>query len=53
MNLGTIQRRLETEEKAEASGKSIRLGTLKFPMPARTTLLAAQIGLSSAFVLAT
>jgi hypothetical protein len=33
------------KEKAEVSGKSIRLGTLKFQMPARITLLAAQIGL--------
>jgi hypothetical protein len=41
------------EGKAEVSGKSIRLGTLKFRMPVRITLLAAQIGLWSAFVLAT
>jgi len=41
------------EGKAEVSGKSIGLGTLKFPTPARITLLAAQIGLWSAFVLAT
>jgi hypothetical protein len=40
-------------EKVEVSGKSIRLGTQKFLMPARITLLAAQIGLWSAFVLAT
>ena len=52
-NLGTIQKRPEMEEKVEVSGKSIRLGTQKFPMPARITLLAAQIGLWSAFVLAT
>ena len=41
------------EGKAEVYGKSIRHGTLKFRMPARITLLAAQIGLWSAFVLAT
>jgi len=41
------------EEKAEVSGKSIRRGTLKFQMSARTTLLAARIGLWNAFVLAT
>jgi transposase len=41
------------EGKAEVSGKSIRLGTLKFPMPVRITLNAARIGLWSAFVLAT
>jgi len=52
-NLGTIQRRPETEGKAEVFGKSIGLGTLKFPMPVRITSLAAQIGLWSAFVLAT
>ena len=52
-NLGTIRKLPEMEGKAGVSGKSIRLGTLKFPMPARITLLAAQIGLWSAFVLAT
>jgi hypothetical protein len=41
------------EGKAEVSGKSIRFGTLKYPMPVRITLNAAQIGLSRAFVLAT
>ena len=53
MNPGIVRRRPEMEGKAEVSGKSTRLGTLKFPMPARTTLLAAPIGRSSAFVLAT
>jgi hypothetical protein len=41
------------EGKAEACGKSTGLGTPKFPMPARTTFLAAQIGHSSEFVLGT
>jgi hypothetical protein len=41
------------EGKAAVSGKSIRFGILKFQMPARITWLAAQIGLSGAFVLAT
>jgi hypothetical protein len=53
MNLGTIRKRPEMEEKAEVSGKSIRLGTLKFQTPARITLLAVQIGLLSASVPAT
>ena len=53
MNLGTIRKRPEMEEKAEVSGKSIRLGTPKFRMPARIAFLAVQSGLWSAFVLAT
>jgi hypothetical protein len=50
MNLGTIQKRPETEERAEVFGKSTRHGIPKFRMPARITSLAAQIGLCSAFV---
>jgi hypothetical protein len=52
-NLGTIQRPPEMEGKAEVSGKSIGLGTPRFPMPAHIMLPAAQIGLWNAFVRAT
>lgn len=41
------------EGKAGACGRSIGAGTLKFPTPARMTLLAARIGPWSAFVPAT
>src|SRR5260370_15903062 len=41
------------EEKAEGSGRSIRLGTPRSLIRARMTLLAAQTGLWNAFALAT